>query len=50
MKKIFAILALFLAFSISAVAHEGQKNPDTAASADLSSLKKVVQVSKASEI
>ncbi|WDO13154.1 hypothetical protein MH928_00280 [Flavobacterium sp. WW92] len=49
MKKIFAILALFLAFSISAVAQEGQKNPDTAAAADFAALNKVVPISKASE-
>lgn len=49
MKKIFAILALFLAFSISAMAQEGQKNPDTAAAADLATLSKVIPVSKASE-
>lgn len=49
MKKIFAILALFLAFSINAIAQEGQKNPDTAAAADLAALSKVIPVSKASE-
>jgi len=44
MKKIFAILTLFLAFSISANAQDSQKNPDTDATADLAKLTQFISL------
>lgn len=49
MKKIFAILALFFAFSISAIAQDVQKNIDTATAADFAALNKVIPVPKKAE-
>ncbi len=46
MKKILAILAFFLAFSIGANAQESQKDPNTAAKADFAALNAVIPTKK----
>ncbi|WP_343624980.1 hypothetical protein [Flavobacterium lindanitolerans] len=48
MKKILAILAFFLAFSIGASAQESQKDPNAAAQADFVALNAIVPISKES--
>lgn len=48
MKKIFAILALFLAFSINANAQQNP-NPDEAAKADVTELTKFIAVAPQSQ-
>lgn len=49
MKKILAILAFFLAFSIGASAQESQKDATTASEADFAALNAVIPVSKKAE-